>query len=89
MMSVRTLAAAIVVLLPGAASAADVCPASDKSQWMSVEAVHERLADLGYADYHLGIEDGCYEAKLVAANGDKLEVYIDPVSGEVVRTVTD
>ena len=68
------------------ADAGEVCASADKDTWLSVDEVHAKLAELGYSDYHLGIEDGCYEAKLVAQNGDKVEVYMDPVTGDVVKT---
>lgn len=68
------------------AFAGDLCKAGPKSGWMKPEAAQERLRQLGYTEFTLHIEDGCYEAKSVDAQRNKVEVYLHPVSGEIVKT---
>lgn len=68
------------------ASAADLCKAGPKDGWMKPDAAQERLRQLGYSDFTLHVEDGCYEAKSVDAQKNKVEVYLHPVTGEVVKT---
>jgi hypothetical protein len=62
------------------------CTGAEQSSWMSRQAVSDSLLAQGYAEVRkIKVSDGhCYEAYVVAANGDKKELYIDPVSGQVV-----
>ncbi len=88
-MTIKTLflaAAAAVPLLAAAPSfAADLCtPTSDAKQ--PAETVLKTLQDKGYRDLKLGTEHGCYEAKGYDAQGKRVEIYVHPNTGEIVKT---
>lgn len=76
-------------LATGAALADDLCKGGPRDSWMSKEQLTAKLAAMGHDNPFLGIEDGCYEAKVVTAEGKRVEIYIDPVSGEIVKTKDD
>lgn len=82
----NTISTTLVLLaLTGAAHAADVCEGGPRSEWMTKDDVSARLVELGYGDdYVLAIEDGCIEAKIIR-DGKRIEVYFEPVTGEVVK----
>lgn len=62
------------------------CTNADQSTWMSEEAISQSLLAQGFAEIRkIKVSDGhCYEAYVVAANGDKKELMLDPVSGKIV-----
>jgi hypothetical protein len=62
------------------------CTAADQSTWMSEDATKEMLLKQGYKEVReIGVTDGhCYEVYGVDAQGEKVEVYLDPTSGAVV-----
>ncbi len=67
----------------GAASAADLCkPAATP---VSEAQVMQMLTEKGYKDVKLGKDEGCIEAKGHNAAGKRVEVYIDPTTGEIVK----
>ena len=80
---------AITCALAGPAAAEDLCHAPDRSQWIGEDEVAQILQDADYeGSFILVVEDGCLEAKF-AQDHRKLEVYIDPVSGAIVRVKED
>lgn len=79
-------------LLLGAAlpAAADThCGSQPRDQWMSVAAMVEKATALGYTVLGVEADDGCYEVKSRDANGNRVEVKFNPVTGEVVKTEQD
>ena len=88
------LAAAILGLLAAAAlpAAADeevVCAGQPKEKWVSAEIVTQKLARLIDKEFVLGIDKGCYEAEVVVNDTTEIDIYVDPVTAEVVKIRTD
>ena len=83
----------LAVLLPtvGAAAAEEevVCTDQPRDKWASVEAVSERLARVIDKEYVLGIDKGCYEAEVIVNDATEIDVYIDPVTMEIVKIRTE
>jgi hypothetical protein len=75
----------------GPAGAGDelVCAAQPKEKWVSAETVTRKLARLIDKDFVLGIDKGCYEAEVVVNDATEIDVYVDPVTAEVVKIRTD
>ena len=70
----------VVLLAPGAA-AAESCEGGPKSEWRSVEEVRQVAADHGFGRVvKVILEDGCYEAVTLAADGKIVGVHFDPVT---------
>jgi hypothetical protein len=66
-----------------------VCAAQPKEKWVSAETVTRKLAQLIDKEFVLGIDKGCYEAEIVVNDSTEIDVYIDPVTAEVVKIRTD
>lgn len=88
-MSTKSAAFPLFLMLLAAtapALGADICKGGPKAQWMKPAAIKEKLTAMGYANFTLHVEDGCYEAKFVDESKKRVEIYLDPVTGEVVKT---
>jgi hypothetical protein len=66
-----------------------VCTDQPKDKWASVDAVSERLARVIDKEYVLGIDKGCYEAEVIVNDATEIDVYIDPVTMEIVKIRTE
>ncbi|MCP5150302.1 MAG: PepSY domain-containing protein [Ectothiorhodospiraceae bacterium] len=86
LITTTALLASLVAALPAAASDDARCGDAPRSQWMSEDALKARLVEQGYEVRNIKVEDGCYEAYAKDASGARLEMYINPTTGEVVRT---
>lgn len=56
-----------------------------RDQWLSIAQVTERLAGQGYEVRKIEADDGVYEAYVIDQSGARLEVYLHPATGEVLR----
>jgi hypothetical protein len=41
---------------------------------------------MGYTKVRIGTEHGCYEAHATSKDGKRLEIYLEPTTGQVVKT---
>ena len=72
-------------LLAAPALAAERCTPTG-GETKPIEAVTALLQEKGYRDIRkLEMEDGCYEAKAFDAQGKRVEVYVHPNTGEIVK----
>ena len=74
---------------PAAAGEEVVCAAQPKEKWVSAETVTRKLTQLIDKDFVLGIDKGCYEAEVVVNETTEIDVYVDPVTAEIVKIRTD
>ena len=75
--------------VPAVADEEVVCTDQPKEKWVSAETVTRKLAQLIDKDFVLGIDKGCYEAEVVVNDATEIDVYVDPVTAEVVKIRTD
>lgn len=76
--------AAIAILFASGAKAEDLCqPMSGETK--SKDEIKSMLEAQGYQVKKLGEEDGCVEMKGFDRDQKRVEVYIHPVSGEIVK----
>ncbi len=81
---------AALVAIPAHASDDDArCAAAPRDQWMSIDAAKAKGVELGYEVRQVKEEDGCYELYAIDKNGAKVELYLHPVTGAVVRSKSD
>lgn len=83
---VATSLALLTAISPAAASGDDVSCEPIKGVWMSKGEISAKAEDLGYDVRRVKTEDGCYELYVVDKDGKKAEIYMNPVSGDVVKT---
>ena len=65
-----------------------LCGNAPKDQWMTTEAITAKAVEAGYDVRQVKVEDGCYEVYGIDAKGAKAEVYMNPVSAEIVKIKT-
>jgi len=88
-LAVAILGLLAAAVLPAAADEEVVCTDQPREKWVSAEIVTQKLARLIDKEFVLGIDKGCYEAEVVVNDTTEIDVYIDPVTAEVVKIRTD
>lgn len=81
----------LLVLLCGSASAADTqpCTTEPRSKWMERKTARAQVQSLGYKVVDIEVENGCYAIEVRDKNGKELDLYLDPVTGRIVRQEED
>ena len=85
-MVVATVLLATATFADANASEEAYCEKSDQSTWMSDEAVQAKYEALGYDVRDVDNEHGCLEIKGFDKDGKRVELYLDPVSGDLVKS---
>ena len=81
-----TIAPAFAQNTVPAASATAVAPAA-QSSWMSIKDVLDKLEAAGYRDFReVERDDNRYEVKATDPQGQRVELDVDPVTGDVLKT---
>lgn len=65
-----------------------LCGNAPQEQWMSADAIKAKAVEAGYDVRQVKVEDGCYEIYGIDAKGARLEIMMNPVSGETVKVKT-
>ena len=61
--------------------------AISQSNWMSLQEVLSRLGAAGFHDFEeIERESDKYEVKAIDPQGRRVELYVDPVTGEILKT---
>jgi len=86
-MSKLLLSVATVVMMAAPAFAEGIsCNSPAQDQWMSEADLTAKLVAQGYDVKGIKIESGCYEIKALDASGARVEIAVDPVTGELAGT---
>lgn len=80
---IAPLALATAVLSVPLAASASECTSAPQDQWKSEDAIKAAAKDMGYDVRRVKVEDGCYEVYGIDKNGNKAEIYFDPMTGAV------
>ncbi|MCW9014574.1 MAG: PepSY domain-containing protein [Gammaproteobacteria bacterium] len=55
--------------------------------WLKIPAIYNRVIAAGYGDINeIEREDRGYEVEARNANGDRVELYVDAVTGEILKS---
>jgi hypothetical protein len=76
------------MLISGAASArppSKPCTDAPSTQWQEQSAVEQQLKDQGYEVRRVKVAMNCFEAYVIDPQGKMAELFLNPVSGEVVE----
>jgi hypothetical protein len=77
------LAGALIV--PLAAHANPTCTTEPKAKWMSEEAIKAKIAALGYQKIRsFKVTESCYEIYGSDKDNKLVEVYFNPITGDIV-----
>ncbi|KKN75392.1 hypothetical protein LCGC14_0381360 [marine sediment metagenome] len=89
-MSKLLMSAAAVMMLAAPAFAEEMkCDVPDQTTWMSQDDLTAMYVEQGYDVKNIKIDEGCYEIYGLDANGERVEIYVDPVTGEPVDAMSE
>lgn len=84
------LASIVLISLTAPAWAETTCTTEPKQKWMTEAAMQKKLADDGYKIRKFKISRGnCYEIYGAGRNDKKIEIYLNPVDGKIVKQKQD
>ncbi|HHN67419.1 MAG TPA: PepSY domain-containing protein [Thermopetrobacter sp.] len=83
-MTMLTVSTTALMLAAAAPALATECTSAPADKWMSQEQARKILTGQGYDVRKMKVEDSCLEAYAMK-DGRRLEVYLDPVSGKIVK----
>ena len=73
------------LIAPLAAQANPICTTEPKKNWMSEDAIKAKIATLGYQKIRsFKVTESCYEIYGSNKEDKLVEVYFNPVTGEIV-----
>lgn len=74
------------VLFSGISFAGPVCTEQDKADWLDQKQFQTNLKNEGYNIKKFKVTNGnCYEIYAWDKKGKKVEIYFNPISGEIVK----
>lgn len=88
MNTLRTVFATLI-LVPALAHAATDCDAHPKDIWMKEADLRAALIDAGYTIKKLRVDGNCYEMYGHNEKGQRVEIYMDTVTGKPVTARLD
>jgi hypothetical protein len=91
--TMRTIAFSLVlagaIIIPLAAHANPTCTTEPKAKWLSEDAIKAKIAALGYKQIRSFkvTPEACYEIYGSDKDNKLVEVYFNPVTGEIVPSI--
>jgi hypothetical protein len=86
---VATALAAVGTLAVTAAQAGSLgrpCTAAPEAQWLSLDTLRARVEAAGYRVQRAKLKAACGEIYALDRNGARVELFVDPTSGQIVAT---
>lgn len=84
-MTILRIALAALAAVPVMAHAAADCEAHPREQWMKEADLKAALVDAGYTIKKFKIDGNCYEMYGHNEKGQRVEIYMDTVTGRPVK----
>jgi len=60
------------------------CTTAPQTEWLSLEVLQTKVEALGYKVQKAKLKNACGEIYALDKNGARLELFVDPTSGEIV-----
>jgi len=83
---ILTTTSIVLAFATPAMASDDAYCGNTSGEWMSRDAVSSIMVEKGYDVRRIKRDDGCYEIYAIDKNGARVEIYINPVTGEIVKT---
>jgi len=80
----------LTAVMLGAAATAEAgslgrpCTTAPQTQWLSLEALQTKVEANGYKVQKVKLKNACGEIYALDENGARVELFVDPTSGEIV-----
>ena len=85
-----TAATLVGVSIAGSMKEAGFKSAAPADQWLTIPAIHEQVATAGYTNItEIEREDNGYDVEATGPNGKRVDLRVDPVTGEVLDVRSD
>lgn len=77
--------AVVVAITPNMALATGMysCSETDRSEWLSKDALLEKVEALGWSVRRMKEDGGCWEVYGTMPDGKRVEAYFHPVTGDI------
>jgi hypothetical protein len=59
------------------------CTSAPQTQWLTLEALQTKVEALGYKVQKAKLKNACGEIYALDKNGARVELFVDPTSGEI------
>ena len=60
------------------------CTTAPQTEWLSLEVLQTKVEALGYKVQKAKLKNACGEIYALDKNGARVELFVDPTSGEIV-----
>ena len=80
----------LTAVMLGAAATAEAgslgrpCTTAPQTEWLSLEVLQTKVEALGYKVQKAKLKNACGEIYALDKNGARVELFVDPTSGEIV-----
>jgi hypothetical protein len=80
----------LTAVMLGAAATAEAgslgrpCTTAPQTEWLSLEVLQTKVEALGYKVQKAKLKNACGEIYALGKNGARVELFVDPTSGEIV-----
>ena len=80
----------LTAVMLGAATTAEAgslgrpCTTAPQTEWLSLEVLQTKVEALGYKVQKAKLKNACGEIYAFDKNGARVELFVDPTSGEIV-----
>ena len=80
----------LTAVMLGAAATAEAgslgrpCTTAPQTEWLSLEVLQTKVRALGYKVQKAKLKNACGEIYALNKNGARVELFVDPTSGEIV-----
>ena len=80
----------LAAVMLGAAATAEAgslggpCTTAPQTEWLSLEVLQTKVEALGYKVQKAKLKNACGEIYALDKNGARVELFVDPTSGEIV-----
>ena len=80
----------LTAIMLGAAATAEAgslgrpCTTAPQTEWLSLEVLQTKVEALGYKVQKAKLKNACGEIYALDKNGARVELFVDPTSGEIV-----
>jgi len=80
----------LTAVMLGAAATAEAgslgrpCTTAPQTEWLSLEVLQTKVEALGYKVRKAKLKNACGEIYALDKNGARVELFVDPTSGEIV-----
>lgn len=78
------IASLLVATAAQAGSLGRPCTSAPESQWLTMQVLQAKVEALGYRVQKAKLKAACGELYTIDKNGNRVELFVDPTSGEII-----